>query len=82
MSKQTVNGVQLPDLEIGDNYTVGGHKVVVRLADETGCKRCVLETKCARFAVRSKLGDYYRLCGGYYREDCKSIVFMDYKQSE
>lgn len=65
----------IPDLEVGEIYVVGGKPVVVKLADESGCRRCALTDECARFDKVSKMKDYHILCAAAYRDDKQSIVF-------
>jgi hypothetical protein len=82
MEKQRAKTGVSPVLQVGKNYFVGGKRVSVVIADGTGCNRCVFEPQCARFCVKSNLLDYHLLCGAYYRGDCQSVVFVNYKESE
>jgi hypothetical protein len=67
----------LPDLEIGDTYIMGGFTVIVKQADDSGCKRCALINDCARFVRKSKLKDYHVYCAAFYRFDRQSVVFAN-----
>jgi hypothetical protein len=67
----------IPDLELGETYVIGGNPIVVKLADENGCKRCALVDDCARFEKKSKLKDYHVYCAGAYRFDRQSVVFVN-----
>ena len=64
------------DLELGETYLIGERQIVVKLADENGCKRCALVDDCARFEKKSKLKDYHVYCAGAYRFDRQSVVFV------
>ena len=67
----------ISDFLVGKTYLIGGKQIVVKLADENGCKRCALINKCARFVKKTKLNDYHILCAGKHIFDRQSVVFVN-----